>query len=344
MTIKIRATAQTHPGMVLKNNEDAYLVDDELGFYAVADGVGGAADGEVASRMAVDVTRAYFAQHAADIERLRTAPPALARAEGATLVGNAVQEACRAIHQVAKSGMRTTLTCMLRVRSFAIVGHVGDSRLYLIRKGDVHRLTDDHTIAAWQLRAGMVTAAEAAQSPYRGTLTRSLGSHESVQVDTLFVEVADGDLLLLCSDGLSRYVADDELRTRLQASNAATIPSELIALANARGGKDNVTVVALACARDEAAADETSIEARIRAVAGLPLFQHLDYREHVAVLSVAATQRVPAGTILAQQGAKGSDLYVIVSGRVSVIGDRRCVGADGAPRHRARGHDGPHAG
>src|SRR5271155_2474660 len=104
MTIKIRATAQTHPGMVLKNNEDAYLVDNDLGFYAVADGVGGQADGEVASRMAVEVTRAYFAQHTAEIERLRNSPPALARAEGAALVGQAIQEACRAIHQIDKSG------------------------------------------------------------------------------------------------------------------------------------------------------------------------------------------------------------------------------------------------
>jgi serine/threonine protein phosphatase PrpC len=328
MTLKIRAAAQTHPGMVRKQNDDAYLVDDDLGFYAVADGVGGHVDGAVAARMALDVTRAYFAQHAADIERLRNSPPALVRTEGAALVGRAIQEACRAIHHVgsgeaAKRGMRTTLTCMLRFRSSAIVGHVGDSRLYLIRRGDVHRLTDDHTLAAWQLRAGMITPAEAAESPFRSTLTRALGSHESVQVDTLFLDVADGDLLLLCSDGLSRLVTDDELRTRVQPGSLATIPAELILLANGRGGEDNVTVVALACASGDTAPDDTSIDARIRAVAGLPLFQHLDYREHVAVLSVAANRRVPAGTVLAEEGTPGSDLFVIVSGRVSVAAGGR---------------------
>ena len=323
MSIKIRATAQTHAGMVRKQNEDAFLVDDALGLYAVADGVGGHADGAVAAQMAIDVLRTYLTQHTAELERVRAAPPALARTEGAALVQSAIQEACRAIHHAGsreanKRGMRTTLTCLLKLRSSAVVGHVGDSRLYLIRRGDVHRLTDDHTLAAWQLRAGMITPAEAAESPFRSTLTRALGSHESVQVDTLFLEVTNGDLLLLCSDGLTRYVTDEELRARLQASNVATAPAELVALANSRGGKDNVTVVTLACAQGENAPSDTSIDARIAAVAGLPLFQHLDYREHVAVLSVATSRRVPAGTVLAEEGATASDLYVIVSGHVSV--------------------------
>ncbi len=323
MAILIRATAQTHPGMVRKNNEDAFLVDDALGLYAVADGVGGHTDGEVAARMAVDVVRTYLTQNGAALERVRTAPPALARTEGAALLQSAIQEACRAIHQAgsretAKRGMRTTFTCVLRLAGSGIVGHVGDSRLYLIRRGDIHRLTDDHTLAAWQLRAGMITPAEAAESAFRSTLTRALGSHESVQVDTLFLEIADGDLLVLCSDGLNRRVTDDELRAHLQAANVATAPSELVALANARGGKDNVTVVTLACTQAEQTVSLTSIAARVAAVAGLSLFQHLDYREHVAVLSVATDRHVSRGTVLAEEGAAASDLYVIVSGHVSV--------------------------
>ena len=319
MTIKIQAAAQTHAGMVRRENDDAYLVDDDLGFYAVADGVGGYAEGAAAARMAIDTVRSYFTQHLGDLERVRSAPPALARTEGTALVERAIQEACRAIHLAAdKRGMRTTLTCMLRVRSSAVVGHVGDTRLYLVRRGSVHRMTDDHTLAAWQLRAGMISPAEAAESPFRNTLTRALGSHESVQVDTLFLEIADGDVLLLCSDGLHHAVSDDEIGARLRAPAVATAPAELVALANSRGAKDNVTALALACTRDKRVGDDTSIGARIAAVAGLPLFQHLDYREHVAVLSVATTRRVPAGTVLAEEGATASDLYVIVAGRVSV--------------------------
>jgi serine/threonine protein phosphatase PrpC len=327
MTIKVRATAHTHVGMVHKQNDDAYLVDDELGFYAIADGVGGNPDGAVAARMAVDVTRAFLAQRLAQIEKLRGSPPALVRSEGAALLEQAVQEACRAIHQAGsgdagKRGMRTTLTCMLKMGASAIVGHVGDSRLYLVRRGDAHRLTDDHTLVAWQLRVGMITPVQAADSPYAGTLTRALGSDDSVQVDTLLLDLTDGDVLLFCTDGLSRHVTDEELRARLRPESAATVPFELIALANARGGRDNVTALTLVC-NQEGAADETSLDARIRAVAGLPLFQHLDYREHVAVLSVAASRKVPPGTVLAVEGSRASDLYVIVAGTVSVRrGDR----------------------
>jgi serine/threonine protein phosphatase PrpC len=338
MTIKIRAAALTHAGMVRKENDDAFLVDDDLGFYAVADGVGGYTNGAVAAHMALEATRAYFTQHLSDLERVRTAPPALARTEGRAFLERAVQEACRAIHvagrgEAAKRGMRTTLTCMLRLRSSAIVAHVGDTRLYLIRRGEVHRLTDDHTLAAWQLRAGMITPAQAATSSYRNTLTRALGSHESVQVDTLFLEIADGDVLLLCSDGLHHVVSDEELGLRLRAPEVATAPSALIALANSRKSKDNITVVAMACTREAGASDDMTIDSRIAAVAGLPLFQHLDYREHVAVLSVATTRRVPAGTVLAEEGAIANDLYLIVSGRVSVKRKGRPLTELGAGAH-----------
>jgi serine/threonine protein phosphatase PrpC len=323
MTIKIRGAGHTHVGLVHKQNDDAYLLDDEIGFYAVADGVGGNPDGALAARMAVDITRGYLAQRTAELDRLRASPPALVRSEGAALLAQAIQEACKAIHQAGsgetgKRGMRTTLTCMLKVRSSAVVGHVGDSRLYLVRRGDVHRLTDDHTLVAWQLRSGMITPEEAADSPFAGTLTRALGSDVQVQVDTLYLDLADADVLLLCTDGLTRHIPDDELRTRMQSTSVLTLPFELVSLANARGGRDNITVAALACSREAGVADETSIEARIRAVAGLPLFQHLDYREHVAVLSVAGTKKVPAGTKLALEGEKSSDLYLIISGRVTV--------------------------
>jgi PPM family protein phosphatase len=309
--------------MVRERNEDGHALDEALGFYAVADGVGGHSDGAVAARMAIDVAGSYLREHAADVQRVLAAPPAQARMTGAELVERAIQEACRAVHDAgkrdsSKRGMRTTLTCVLRMGPSAVVGHVGDCRLYLIRHGKAHRLTDDHTLTAWQLRTGMITEAEALESPYRNTLTRALGSHESVRVDTLFVEVAGGDVLLLCSDGLPMHVTDDELAARVAATDSASIAGQLVALANQRGGKDNVTVVALACAQDDKPTADTPLEARIKAVAGLSLFHSLDYRQHVAVLSIAASRRVPAGTILVSEGTKSSDLYVIVSGRVAV--------------------------
>jgi serine/threonine protein phosphatase PrpC len=323
MAIRVRASAVTHQGMVRENNEDAHAIDDALGFYAVADGVGGKAAGEVASRTALDVAKGYLRAHAAELERAGAALPAQARTVGGELVTRAIQEACRAVHEASNrdpnlSGMRTTLTCVLRLGTSAIVGHVGDSRLYLIRHGEAHRLTDDHTLTAWQVRAGMMTEAEARDSPFRNTLTRALGSHESVQVDTLYVELGDGDVLLLCSDGLTLHVADAELAARVATGDDDSMAGDLVKLANQRGGKDNVTVVTLACSQDEKSTTDASLDARIKAVAGLSLFQSLDYRQHVAVLSIAASRRVPAGTTLVTEGTKSSELYVIVAGRVAV--------------------------
>jgi serine/threonine protein phosphatase PrpC/CRP-like cAMP-binding protein len=324
MAIQVRASAGTHAGMVREHNEDTYALDDALGFYAVADGVGGKAAGEVASRMAIDVAGGYLRGHAAELERARTAPASEARTKGAELVERAIQEACRAVHDAGNRdsnlrGMRTTLTCVVKLgASSAVVGHVGDSRLYLIRRAEAHRLTDDHTLTAYQVRAGLITEAQALESAFRGTLTRALGSHESVQVDTLFVEIADGDVLLLCSDGLPLHVADGELAARVAATDPASIAGELLKLVNQRGGKDNVTVVTLMCAQDEKSATDGLLDSRIRAVAGLSLFHSLDYRQHVAVLSIAASRRVAAGTILVGEGTKSSELYVIVGGRVAV--------------------------
>jgi CRP-like cAMP-binding protein len=222
---------------------------------------------------------------------------------------------------------------VLKLGASAIVGHVGDSRLYLIRQGQAHRLSDDHTLTAWQVRAGMISETDALQSPYRNTLTRALGSHESVQVDTLYVELGDGDVLLLCSDGLSTYVADSELAALVATRDDDAIVGELVKLANQRGGKDNVTVVTLACAQDEKSKAGSLSDSRMRAVTGLSLFSTLDYRQHVAVLSIATSRQAPAGTVLVSEGTKSSELYVIVSGRVAVERAGRRLSELGAGTH-----------
>jgi serine/threonine protein phosphatase PrpC/CRP-like cAMP-binding protein len=338
MTNRVRVSAETNAGMVRDHNEDAYVTDDALGFYAVADGVGGKAAGEVASRMALDVAQAYLRGQMAELERTRTAPVALARKVGAELVERAIHEACRAVHDAGNRdanlrGMRTTLTCVLKLGPSAVVGHVGDSRVYLVRRAETHRLTDDHTMTAWQVRAGMITEAEAAESPYRHTLTRSLGSHESVQVDTLFVEIADGDVLVLCSDGLSLHVAEGELAAFVAQASGEALAGELVKLANQRGGKDNVTVVTLTLAQDATSATDTPLDSRMKAVAALPLFHSLDYRQLVAVLAIAASRQVPGGTILVSEGTQSSELYVIVGGRVAVERGGRRLCELGAGTH-----------
>src|SRR4029077_8113704 len=120
-----------------------------------------------------------------------------------------------------------------------VIGHVGDSRVYLVRNGQCHRLTEDHTLIAAQLKAGTITKEQATTSQYRNVITRAVGIQESVQVDTLIVDLVPGDVFLLCSDGLHGYLTDEEIPA-LVGEDLKSVPEKLIAVANERGGKDNI--------------------------------------------------------------------------------------------------------
>src|SRR5262249_31107643 len=142
-----------------------------------------------------------------------------------------------------KRGMGTTLVCLALGGSKGIIGHVGDSRVYLVRNGQCHRLTEDHTLVAAQLKAGTITKDQAASSQYRNVITRAVGIQESVQVDTLIVDLLPGDTFLLCSDGLHGYLADEEVVPLVADSAPSELPQRFIDIANERGGKDNITAL-----------------------------------------------------------------------------------------------------
>ena len=142
-------------------------------------------------------------------------------------------------------GMGTTLSTLLVAGDVGITGQVGDSRIYRIRAGEVTRLTEDHTLVAWQIKQGIISPAEAERSPHRNVITRAVGSRDYVQVDTHVFELEPGDRYLLCSDGLHGYLEDAEIPPLLARPPADSV-QELIALANSRGGRDNITAIVVA--------------------------------------------------------------------------------------------------
>jgi protein phosphatase len=219
-------------------NEDAYHVDHDLGLYAVADGVGGGAAGEVASRLGLDTVRAVLGD------------PTLPNAAGLRLVA-AVEHAntcVRAAGQAdrAWAGMATTLTAMLVRGNAAAIAHVGDTRAYRLRGRRLDPLTDDHTLMDACIQVGILTPAEAAVSEMRHVITRAIGAEDTVEVDMRLVAVEPGDALLLCSDGLHGEVSDDEIAAvLLKEPDPTRAAAELVKRANDRGGLDNVTVVLL---------------------------------------------------------------------------------------------------
>lgn len=301
------------------------LVDTSLGLYIVADGMGGHAAGEVASAKAVETVKQHLTANKNVLKDLTKDATQANRVAAATLVEVAIQKACAEIYRLAhadnsKRGMGTTFVCLVTAGSRGIIGHVGDSRVYLIRQGQCHRLTEDHTLISAQLKAGTITREQAATSQYRNVITRAVGIQESVQVDTLLVDLVPGDMFVLCSDGLHGYLEDDEVAPLVKATSFTELPKKFISLANERGGKDNITAVVLAIRGDAAGEAEETAEAssRMEALKKIPLFRHLTYKEQTAVLSVAMTRTYPGGREIVTEGQPGEELFVVIRGRVAI--------------------------
>jgi protein phosphatase len=247
---RYRSAARTDVGMKREHNEDSFLVNEDLGLFVVCDGMGGHAGGETASRLAVQTIEKELIS-----AKLRTDDPfsvrvPLAESPLASALREAVEGACAAVFRSSRAnpelaGMGTTCITLLVHGDHAILGHVGDSRAYLVRDGEVFQLSEDHSLVNEQVRAGLLTEEEARHSRLKNIITRSVGFEEDVLVDVLGVETRAGDRFLLCSDGLSNLVETDEIRDALAQDDLEQVPELLIQLANSRGGDDNITVVAV---------------------------------------------------------------------------------------------------
>lgn len=317
----LRSWARTDIGLKRKHNEDAFLADDAFGLYIVADGMGGHAAGEVASAQAVSSIREALGEGRALLESFARSPTVEAREQVAQLMEKAIHKACADIYAIAgsdagKRGMGTTVVALLAAGKKAVVGHVGDSRVYLFRNGRAHQLTEDHTIIQEQLKRGLITKEQVATAENRNVITRAVGIQPSVAVDTLVTDLLPGDLFLLCSDGLHGYLADEEL-PQLFGQEPETLAGLLVDLALERGGKDNVTAVCLAASAD---ADEetTDVEGKTEILRRIPLFQHMTYKELLAILGIARGRQFEKGQSIIEEGQQGDELYVLFRGKVDV--------------------------
>lgn len=246
------SVARTDVGRRRAVNEDAFFRDDRMGFYVVADGVGGHNKGEVASRECVDQLEMWVRGAAKNLERLTTAVGNGERDsiwEIRRLLESGVQSACYMVYGMAelspdKRGMSTTCSALLVGGGFAFAAHVGDSRVYRLRRGAALQITEDHTLINYKLKHGLITAEEAERSNAKNVITRAVGHKDYVQVDTADVDVADGDRFVMCTDGLHGYLkSDDEVVALCGDDEIGAGADAAIHLANQRGGKDNITVV-----------------------------------------------------------------------------------------------------
>ena len=317
------AVGATDIGRKRDHNEDAFVIDDDLGLYVVADGMGGHASGEVASALAAEV-----AQRIAKDERSLLVAVAAGDAPGAELRRVAVemvQNASREIHGLATSrreraGMGCTMTVLLVAGSQAAMAHAGDSRLYLLRSGRLHQLSTDHTYADELFGAGVIKREEIRTHPHAHVLTRAVGTHAAVVPDALLLDIFPGDRFLLCSDGLADY-ADDEapVLQRLSLPDVEEIPDALVTFANDAGGHDNITVVAVEVSDDEEdtlPGEATLSAAALDALSSSNLFEGVRLAHLARVLAICDQRRMEAGEQLVAKGETADALVVVLSGEL----------------------------
>jgi protein phosphatase len=240
--MQIHVGAGTDLGRVRSGNEDNFLAeaDERRGVFVVADGMGGHAAGEVASEMAVQIV----ARHLLPLSSVRDAG-------AADLVNKSLQDANKAIYdrmraETDKQGMGTTASVMVLSDHGYLIGHIGDSRVYLLRDGGLTQITKDHSYVQEQVDAGLLTPEQARYHPYSNVITRCVGASDEVEADLYSGEARVGDVFLLASDGLTGMVDDRRLQALLLArSGPGRIVDSLIAEANGRGGLDNITAIVI---------------------------------------------------------------------------------------------------
>ena len=254
--MQIKAYGQSDVGRVRSSNEDAWGVFPDLQFFVVADGMGGHAAGEIASHMAVDTMRDFIQSSIqpaevtwpADVDQNLPLPIRRLVTAG-KLANEKIYQASRADSKL--GGMGTTMVSVLVDQETAHVAHVGDSRAYLIRNGKIQQMTQDHSLINDYISQGLLKIEEAGQHPLKHVITRALGSNLKVDVAVNTVPLGYGDVFVLCSDGLSNLLTEEEIRTNcldlLPDTPAAC--RRLIDLANKKGGEDNITVVLIAASR-----------------------------------------------------------------------------------------------
>jgi len=321
--VNVRGYSLTDVGRVRDHNEDAFLQDDDLGLYVVADGVGGHSAGEVASGLLVEHIHRHAASLAPylgafrsdDVETRRY----LLQAIPAVISGGSEAIYRHSLEHPETQGMATTCVVFMAAASHAFVAHVGDSRLYLLRGKHFQQITEDHTLVRKLVKEGLLSPDEAAVHPQRNVIIRSVGLSPGVEADSLFIDILPSDLFILCSDGLTDMVPDQEIYELALRYRDEGLATALVQRANAHGGRDNVTVAVLEVS--EADLDKTAMDTalfdlfgRVDFLKDVFMFQTLTEQERIKVNRCLYEAVYRHGEPIVTLDEEGDELYIIAHG------------------------------
>ncbi|NVB42035.1 cyclic nucleotide-binding domain-containing protein [Pseudenhygromyxa sp. WMMC2535] len=337
--MQIQAYGGTDVGRRRSHNEDTILVDEGLGLFMVCDGMGGHAAGEVASKTAAEAVRRRVG---AGVELLRGFDGSAQACEQVeALLRDAIAEASAEVYDLARGddgrhGMGTTCIALLVARAPSgaikgIMGHVGDSRMYLVREQGVWQLSQDHTFFNDAVRHGLMSYEVAKASPWAGQLTRGVGIQRNAVVDTLVFDIVESDTILLCSDGLTAYIHEHhELASMLADPRVDRLPARLISVANERGGGDNVSAVVVRGApelpaqlSDSRRRDQVTND--LRTLRHIALFMDLSDAELVRIYHRFGEADYPAGSVMIREDDNTDSLFILVEGSATVSKGERQI-------------------
>jgi serine/threonine protein phosphatase PrpC len=332
----IVAAAMTHVGNVRDHNEDSHLVDADEGIFIVCDGMGGHAAGEVASALGVRITREHWLS--ANTQRAVAEWARLSSLEARRTLLSSVKAGVMSAHRSicdqaaedpAKKGMGTTFTGLVVAGGDAVVAHAGDSRAYLVRGGIAMQLTEDHTLLARLLAAGLPLTEGQDVHRWKGVITNALGFGDDTKVITFVVPLSDGDKLLLCSDGVSEYVDEAEVgQVLVTQPSPARAAQRLVDLALERGGEDNATALVIKVIE----AGESQVPAAQRQrddeILGLcPLLESLSPQQRLRALRIATNRDFVAGDVLPEAAMGSRVAWILMDGEVIVGGSTEDSGS-----------------
>ena len=317
------ASGLTDVGRIREGNEDAFMFDDKLGLYVVCDGLGGHAAGEVASKIASESIFDDLRDRHDVLKRYAKDPSPENRHEAMSLCESAVQSACKAVYDKAREetkymGMSTTCILLAIAGDNALLAHVGASRAYLIRRKTAWQMTEDHSLGLEEFRSGQIPPDEIGKDIYGTVMTRCLGHYPSVDVDLMNLELMPDDRLILCSDGLSDYLSAREISGIALENATPDVPQAMVDKANEKGGKDNITCIAVEVTGERSNPDTIDAEQKIHVLRQIPLFESLGFVELVKVLNILHIRKVGAGENVIKEGEASSRFFVILDGGAEI--------------------------
>lgn len=323
-TLSLRAWIKSDVGRVRKNNEDNSVADTANHIFVVADGMGGHEHGDLASGTAVESLRNYLHNAMTGLKAFSIDPSPERERWVEQVVSGAFQAANadvynQALQKGVQENMGTTLSLLLVLSpNRAVVGHVGDSRIYRVRNKEVKQITEDQTLLQQQLRTGAVRPEDANKVPFGNTLLQAIGYRAEVSPEVFWIDIQPGDQFLLCSDGLSNYLIEDEIVTVFSKARGEQIVPRLIDCANARGGRDNITAVVVEIEDVNDNLGSTQLDLSSDILGQCPLFRGFEMPEIMRLLPLGQLRAFIKDEPLQVEGTDSQGMFMILAGRVGL--------------------------